>query len=242
MKRHGYLLLVLIASCLSCKRAPQPPARPDAGPQVRATAITIRTTIQPDKRTFDQTILVVGDRARHLGEQDTWRLYDTKARSVTFIDEVAGTLRTEPFTQILQRRRAVTSAALPPHYAPAAVSRTDERRVFHGASARRVLITAGRYQRELWFAEHPRIPRGLFAMISLSETPSSPLAPMMRAVDEAVAAEAGFPMRDRTTMPLREGNVIVERSVVAIGERNVSEALLAPPRSYKDLTPAPKKQ
>ena len=206
---------------------------------MRATVITLRTTVEPEKKTYDQSVVIAGDRARHTGEHDRWRLYDVKANTVTFVDDVEKTIRTEPMSAIASRRRATNAAALPPHFQPATIARRDESKPMHGATARPVVIASGGYRRELWLAEHPAIPRGLFAMMHASDNPSSPLAPMMRAVDQALLAERGFPLADRTEVPVGNGRLVIDRTVTGIAQREVPQSLFAIPRDYEDVTPKP---
>lgn len=233
MRRLGILL---IAVCLSCKPAQrQQPAKPAAaGPQVRATVVTIRTTI--DAKTYHHAIVIAGDRARSTGEHDTWRIFDMKAKTVTFVDDIARTVKTEPLPAIINRRNATNAAALPPWFSRATFARTDERRPMHGANAQKVTIASGEYRRELWLAEHPSLPRDLFAMMHASETRPSPLAPMMRDVDRELLATRGFPLLDRTRVPLAKGELVVERAVVGISQREVPESMLAIPKGYEDQT------
>ncbi|HVE72049.1 MAG TPA: hypothetical protein VNI54_11835 [Thermoanaerobaculia bacterium] len=230
MKR---VLLVLLAVCISCKPAPQKPAKPAAaGPQVRATVVTIRTTVE--KRTVDHSLIIARNRVRFTGENDTWRVYDTKANTVTFVDDVAKTTLTEPLTSILAKRRAANAAAIPFELPRARLVRSKETQSLHGTTVRATVIESGAYKRELWLAEHPAIPRGLFAMMHASEKQSSPFAPMMSAVDQGLLAERGFPLLDRTTLG---SDVIVERAVTGIAQREVPEVLVALPKGYKDVTP-----
>ena len=230
------LCLLLIAVCISCKPAQQqPPKKPGAaGPQVRATVVTIRTTI--DRKPHEHSIVIAGDRARATNEQDTWRLFDTKADTVTFVDDVARTTRTEPFATVVNKRNEVNAAELPPHYPRATFAPGNERKPMHGTNAQKVTIASGGYERELWLAEHPAIPPELFAMMHASEAPTSPLAPMMRDVDRALVAVRGFPLLDRTKVPLGKGELVVEREVVAISQRDVPESMLAIPKGYRDGT------
>lgn len=238
--RHLAILLA-VAVCVSCKPAQQQPSakKSAAGPQVRATVVTIRTTVAPDK-SFEHTLVIAGDRARSTGEHETWRLFDTKAGTVTFVDDVEKTIRTEPLASIVKSRGATLAAALPAHYPRVKLSRTSERKPFLGANAQQVVIESGAYRRELWLGEHPQIPRGLFAMMHASDAPSSPLAPMMRAVDEVLVRERGFPLSDRTEVPLGNDKLVVERTVTGIVQKEVPESLLALPKDYKDITPKPK--
>ncbi len=225
------LLLFLLIVC-ACKPAPPPPKKTAAaGPQVRATVVTIRTTV--DKRTIDQALIITDGRARFTGENDTWRLFDTKKNTVTFVDDVEKTIRTEPLASILAKRRTANAATIPLKLSPVRFARTNENRVLQGVNAQRSIIETGAYRRELWLAEHPSIPRGLFAMMHVSEKQSSPLAPMMSAVDAALATEPGFPLLDRATL----GNdVLIERAVTAIAQRDVPESAIVLPKGYKDVT------
>ncbi len=233
MRRLGILL---VAVCISCKPAPPKPAKPAAaGPQVRATVVTIRTTIDKLKPR-DHMIVIARDLARSTSEQDTWRLFDTKANIVTFVDDVSRTIRVEPLSSIVKQRETFNATALPEHYPRATFERSDERKQLQGANAEKVTIASGGYKRELWLAEHPSIPPRLFAMMHASETPSSPLTPMMRDVDRALASVRGFPLLDRITVPLGKGELVVEHAVVAISQRDVPESWVTLPKGYEDKT------
>ncbi|HEX6640539.1 MAG TPA: hypothetical protein VF215_05470, partial [Thermoanaerobaculia bacterium] len=109
-------ILLSLAIVIACKpSSPSPASSKAAGPTVRATVVTIRTTTKPEQRTTTQTLVIAGDRARDTSEQDVWRLYDTKANTVTFVDDVARTIRTQPLQELIAQRRAATKGALPPH-------------------------------------------------------------------------------------------------------------------------------
>jgi hypothetical protein len=228
-------LLLFVALCVACQpAAPKPDAvQPAAaGPQMQATVVTIRTAVQPDNKTHTRTIVIANDRARDVGEQDAWRLYDTKADTVTFVDDIARTIRTEPLKSIVQKRRTTNAAALPPHYPRVRVVHPGTKKQLQGVNAEALGIEAGTYRRELWIGKHPAIPDGLFAMMHASEPQTSPLAPMMRQVDDALMATRGFPLADRATV----GTVVVDRAVVSIVRRAMPQALLALPKGYRDLT------
>src|SRR5262245_43253690 len=115
-------MTLLFLACTACKPA-QPAVRE---PQMRATVVTIRTTIQPDNKTFTHTIVIANDRARSTDELDFWRLFDTKANTVTFVDDATKTVRTETFDLLLKKHRQAIRADLPSHYPRARVTRTDK--------------------------------------------------------------------------------------------------------------------
>jgi hypothetical protein len=199
---------------------------------VRATVVTTRATI--DGRNFDQDLLIAGSRARFTGEHDLWRLYDTKANTITFVDDVARTVRTKSLQEMLAERRAKLTAPLAAHFPRARIARSTNTKLLHRSVARETVIEAGGYRREIWFGEHPSIPRGIFMLMHASDEVASPLAPMMSAVDEVLTAERGFPLEERSTVG---GRVIAERSVIRIAQRDVPQAALTIPEGYRDITP-----
>jgi hypothetical protein len=233
------LALLLAIICAGCKEPGRQATAPAAGPQVRATVVNVRTTTHPGNRTRHHAIVIAGNLARDTSERDTWRLYDTKAGRVTFVDDVAKTIRTEPMEALIGRRRSANANELPAHYPRPLVSRTEKRRRLQGVSAAQLVITAGDYRRELWLAEHPSIPSALFAMMHAAETSSTPLAPMMRSVDEELFKARGFPLDDIATVAYGDQKLVVERMVVGIRQRDVPQSLVTVPEKYVDLTPAP---
>ena len=236
---HTLCLIALLAGCKEQAPKKAAAAAPAAGPQLRATVVTIRTTLEPDNKTLTHTLVIGGGRARSTDEQDQWRLFDTKAKTVTFVDDVAKTIRTESLESLLKRHREALAEPLPPHYPRAYVKRTGEKRPMQGATAEQTLIDVGGYRRELWLAEHRAIPDGLFAMMQASDGSSSPLAPMMRAADDALTRTRAFPLLDRSEVTIGDKKRVTDRAVVGIAERNVPEAMLSVPRGYRDLTPKP---
>jgi hypothetical protein len=236
VERHLALILALL--CAACKPAPQKPATPvAAGPTIRATVVTVRTTIQPGSRMVNHTIVIVGDRARSTAEHDTWRLFDTKEKTVTFVDDIARTIRTESLETLVKRRRDATDGDLPAHYPSARFVPGSETKTLLGVTAHLFVIESGAYRRELWLAQHPSIPRGLFAMMRVAEPPSSPLAPMMRKVDDALAEVDDFPLLDHAEVTYGEKKSIVDRAVVSVQQRDVPQTEIVIPTGYRDVSP-----
>lgn len=229
-------LLLLLAIFLACKPAPKQPAKPGAGPQLAATVLTVRTAVGDEIRNYE--IVIADGRARSTGEQDVWRLFDTKANTVTFVDDIDRTIRTESLESLLNRRRATLAAAIPSHY-PRAKLTHGPRKPLLGVSAQQAVIEVGAFRRELWIAQHPLIPDGLFAMMLASDAPASPLAPIMRRVDEELLRMRGFPFADRAEVPFGKSKSVVDRAVAGITRRQVPEAMLTIPRDYRDITPKP---
>jgi hypothetical protein len=233
------VLLLLLAFSVACKPAEKKAeTKPGAGPQFTATVVSVRTTVEPGKTVTNHEIVIANGRARSTGEQDVWRLFDTKASTVTIVDDVEKTFRTEPLPSLLQRRRATLAAAIPSHYPRATLTRGD-RKPLLGANAQQNVIAIGDYRRELWIADHPSIPEELFAMMLASDPLASPLAPIMQRVDEELLRVRGFPLADKAELAFGDGKHVIERTVTGIASRQVPEAMLTIPRGYKDLTPKP---
>jgi hypothetical protein len=235
MSRRLALLLAVV--CAACKPAPPQKAKPVAVPTTRATVVTMRTAIEPGNRLLTHEILIVGNTARSTSEHDTWRFFDVKAKTVTFVDDIERTIRTDPLTSIVKRRHEGMSGKFPAHFRAARFVPVDARRTLLGVTAQQSVIESGAYRRELWLAEHPSIPRGLFAMMHAAETPSSPLAPMTRAVDDALVAIEGFPLLDHAEVPYGKKKMIIDRAVISVVQRNVPQAMIELPKGYRDLTP-----
>jgi hypothetical protein len=218
---------------------------------VEATVVTIRTSIRtsigtsigagtgganPGPRTVTHMIIIRGGRARSTAEQDTWRLFDTKAKTVTFVDDIDGTIHTETMAAIEQRMREAMERELPAHYPAARLIRGEATKPMLGVTARQSVIEAGAYRRSLWLAEHPSIPNGLFAMMTTAEPPSSPLAPMVRTVGEALAKEDGFPLLDHAEVAYGDAKMVIDRVVTSIDQREVPLTSITIPKGYRDVT------
>lgn len=218
VRRKGLIAIVAAAAiCAACKPGPNQTASTDQVPKIRATVVTIRTTLQPQNKTFTHTLVIANGRARSGDEVDAWRLFDLRNKRVTFVDDLAKTVRNVPLaTLIEERRKELAKAPLHPE-----LTATGAKRVMLGVTAAEHLIRAGGYERRLWIAKHPSIPDELFAMTQASaSTPA-----------EALLQVAGFPLVDRAELPYGDKKkMVVERSVVSIGQREVPESWLAVPQ------------
>lgn len=231
----GKRLLIVLALLVACKPA-QKPVDKGALPRVPATVISIRTAIAGQVTSHE--VVIAGSRARNTAELDVWRLYDTKAGTVTFVDEIGRTIRTESVASLRAKRSRTLAAALPAHFPAARLSRGPARQLL-GVHTEQHLVEVGAYKRELWLGRHPAVPDDLFGMMVASDNPASPLAPMMRAADQELLRVKGFPLADRIEVPIGERSHVVERTVVSIASRQVPETMFALPRDYRDVTPKP---
>jgi hypothetical protein len=118
-------------------------------PTVAATVLTIRTSLQPQKKTITHTIAIANGHARADNELDRWRLFDLDHNAITYVDDLAKSYYTTPAS---------------PASAPQMIA-TGAKRVIQGVEASQFLIRMGAYQRELWIGAPQSVPPQLFGMI-----------------------------------------------------------------------------
>jgi hypothetical protein len=233
-------LLLALALLFACNKPPAPPpAVPKKSePTVRATVVTIQTTIQPANKTYTHTIVIANNRARSSDEVDQWRLFDFAQKQVTYVDDITHTVRVQSFADVIAARRAAVVRPVPDGMPRAQFDVTNEQKTLQGVATKQSVIRLGAYQRELWIGSHPLIPRGLFAMLQASEPASSPLAGITRAADEALMEVQGFPLADHAELPYENKKLVVDNTVVKIEQRDVPVGLLSVSNKYSEVKPA----
>jgi hypothetical protein len=231
-------VLFLIA-CLACKPSPPAPKKGAAEPQLRATVVTIQTSTEPAKKTTAHLLVIANGRARSGDELDHWRLFDLTKNNVTFVDDVEKTFRTVDVPAAMKSRGAALASAIPEGMPRATFAPTGAKKVVAGVEASQAVIRLGAYQRQLWIGNHPAIPAQLFAAMQATQPITTPLAPVARAVDEALMNVRGFPLADHAELPFGNGKLVVDKQVVKVEQRDVPQSLLNVPASYKDVTPRP---
>ena len=224
-------MILLLAACNPPGR---PPAQSSSEPKIRATVVTIQTTIQPSKKTYRHTIFIANDLARSGDEVDEWRLFDFAQKQVTFVDDLTKSYRTEPFADVIASHKAAVAKSNADGMPRAQFTVTNAQKTLQGQPAKQSIIRLGAYQRELWIASHPLIPRGLFAMLQASEPVSSPFAGVTRAVDDALLDIQGFPLADHAELPYENQKLVVDKSVVKIEQRDVPASWLKVRPDYRE--------
>ena len=232
--RAGLILLLI-----SCAPPARQPAQTSNEPKIHATVVTIRTSIQPANKTYTHSLFIANGLARSGDEVDEWRLFDFAKKQVTFVDDLTGTYRSEPFDEIVTSHRAGMARSVPDGMPRAQFSVTGVQKTLQGLAARQSIIRLGAYQRELWIASHPLIPEGLFAMLQASDPLSSPLAGVMRASDEALLEVKGFPIADHAELPYENQKLVVDNTIVKIEQRDVPASWLTVRADYREQSPAP---
>lgn len=221
------LALLFVAFLGACNKPPAPPQAPKKNvPAIRAVVVTIQTTIQPANKTYLHEIVIANNRARSTDEADQWRLFDFAQKQVTYVDDIAHTVRVQSFADAIATRRAAVARPIPDGMPRAQFVVTNAQKTLQGVPTKQSVIRIGAYQRELWIGSHPLIPRGLFAMLQAGEPASSPLAGLTRASDEALMEIQGFPLVDHAELPYENKKLVVDNTVVKIEQRDVPATLL----------------
>lgn len=232
----GLIVAVLLGGCQ--KQAAKRAATAE-GPKIRATVVTIRTTMQPANRTFWHSVIIANDRARTGDEVDVWRLVDTRAQKIITVDDVAKTQRTDPIAKFLKERRDRAKAPVAEGTPHLAAVRTGDRQVMQGVQATRVALRAGSYARDLWIGTHPLIPEQLFGLLEASKPDDSAFAAITRTADESLFSAKGYPLLDVSTLTWGDQKLAVEHRVMKVEQKDVPEAWLKVPDGYRDVTPKP---
>lgn len=236
-RRAGPLLIALCIVAAACSK-PAPPKRTSpVVPRMRVTVLVMHTNILPDRRAYTHLVMLAGDKVRLGDETDHWRLFDLKNETVTFVDAVAKTYRTEPAAKLIRDRLALVSSAASESVPPARFSAAAEERTLLGFRAKQHVIQAGPYRREIWMSSSTPIGNRFFAMLVASDPMSERYASMMRDVTRALLSLKGFPVFDRSDMPYDGATMTVERRVVKIVARDVPVAFMTIPVNYRNLTP-----
>ena len=239
MKLSAFLLALALTFACNKPPASAPPAAKKNGPTIRATVVTIQTTIQPASKTYAHEIVIANNRARSTDEKDQWRLFDFAQKQVTYVDDIAHTLRIQSFADAIASRRAAVARPVPEGLPRAQFAVTNAQKTLQGVTTKQSIILLGAYQRELWIGSHPLIPRGLFAMLQATEPASSPLAGITRTANEALMEVQGFPLADHAELPYENKKMVVDNTVVKIEQRDVPATMLTVSGKYAEGKPAP---
>jgi len=234
VRREGLILTIIaIALTIGCR---EQVAKRGGEPQVRATVVTIRTTIQPANRNYVHALMIADDLARSGDEVDAWRLFDLKKNEVTFVDDVAKTFRTASLDALTKEHRDAFGDRPAPELPVAEWSTSGAKKTVGGFEATQAMVRMGGYQRELWIAEKSPIPAQLFAFMRASEPAPSPIAGVTRAVDEALLKIRGFPLSDHAELAYDGKKLVVDRIVEKIEQKDVPASWFVVPRGYRNVT------
>lgn len=228
--RVAALALLMLAAC---KRPQLPPHPSDQTPKIHATIVTIRTILQPANQIITHTVVIADGKARSSDEADRWRLFDFGRKEVTFVDEIAKSSRAESFASLMARHQKEIATPLPEGSPRAQFGPSGARRNIAGVAAAEWVLRIGGYERHLWIGRHPLIPDDLFAMMEASDITPSAMAGLTRPAQEMFLKTPGFPMADRADLHYDKRQMVADRSVTSIEQRDIPLSWLTVPAAYR---------
>jgi hypothetical protein len=240
MKRQASFLIFMGA--LACAQGTPSPAPSQggppatAGPSVPAKVLIVRESSHPPTRAFLHKILVAGPKVRLGSEKDQWRLFDVQQRTVTWVDDIAGTYRTIGLDELVRSRERQLREPIPAAgVRPVAVEETGEAVEIAGIRARRIAMELGGYRRDVWISEEPLVSPVFLKMLVASEPISEQWAGVIRDAQLELMAREGFPIWDRSRLAWEGGELLFQRKLVKVEMREVPAQWVAIPAGYRDV-------
>lgn len=227
----GTSILFAAAACRSEQKAAAPLAT------TPGKVLTIRTSI-PGERSFLYFIGVADGKVRLGSETDQWRLIDVRNRTVTFVDEINRTYRTVAMSVLLQERRSAVARRAPEFLRPATFEPIRETRTYAGLPSTGYAISMGAYRREIWLSYRSIIAPEFLSLYLASEPVGEAYAGSMREVYAELLRLQGFPVHERSEMPLGSKTLVIERTLIRAVDRPVPVVWFQIPPDFRDLTPA----
>jgi hypothetical protein len=151
VRSKGVILWLVLAAACKPVKVVEKKIIARVEPQMTATVVTVQTSLQPQNKIFQHSIVIANGHARSSDEIDHWRLFDLEHNSVTYVDDVEKTY----YTNAAEAAEDSGSPLIP----------TGEKKTLLGVEATQFLIRLGGFQRELWIGSPPQIPPNLFGMI-----------------------------------------------------------------------------
>lgn len=210
------------------------------GPRVQAKVLSIRTNMSGKPHGFRHLIVHANHRVRIGNEVGSWRLFDLTARTVTTVDEVTRTYRTDSLSTIVRKHRQVLATPIPDLIKPAAVEILPEPTSWNSIPIQRYRIRLGGYRRELWMSTTPILPEPFWVLYLATEPLEGPYAGILQKANGLLLQSTGFPVVDRSDMEYDGKMLVIEKVLEKVDHRAVPASWLEIPRGYQNLSPATK--
>ena len=216
------------ARCSPATNLPRSAAAPKKNePTIRATVVTIQTTIQPANKTYTHTLVIANDRARSTDEVDRWRLFDFAAEA----GDVRRRHRAHDARRIVRRRDRIAPrrhrASRPGRTCRARNSPSPTRRKLSRASPPNNPSSASAPTNASCGSDRTRSSRAASSRCCKPASPRPRRSPAItRAADEALMEVQGFPLADHAELPYENKKMVVDHTVMKIEQRDVPATLL----------------
>lgn len=201
------MIVLLLAACGGKEKtaeAPQPEMPSDA---VQALMLVYETVIGPENRSVRFQVASDGTFVRLGNETENWRLFDTKARTITFVDQTAGTATEVTFDGALAERTALLATA-PAEGTPTASIVEGPGEPERGKATHRIHITVGSFTREILLSKDPLLPGEFFAMKAVTEPLDPRYASIMKDVLPALVRQNGTLLSETNVLEIEGGGTV----------------------------------
>jgi len=223
-------LCVALALALAC-REPEPPPPPPP-PSVAATVLVYETVVAHENRSFRWQVLTDGERVRFGDDADTWRLLDTKARTIAFVDQSRRATRSLTFETALAARKTLLEAPLP-QGAPLARVSEEAAGVVDGRDALRVSVEAGGYKRTMLFSTAPILPAAASAMKWATDPIDAEYAGVIHDLMPSIVSKQGTLLADRNEITFEGGAMSIDTRLVSVTKSRLPKSLFELPVGFR---------
>jgi hypothetical protein len=220
---------LVLALALACREQEPPPPPPP--PSVAATVLVYETVVGHENRSFRWQVLTDGERVRFGDDADRWRLFDSRAKTITFVDQIRRTTRNVSFDEALAARTKLLAAPLP-EGAPRA-------RVIDGRDALRVSVEAGGYRRTMHFSAAPILPASTSTMKWATDPIEAEYAGVIRDLMPAIVSKQGTLLSDRNEITYDGGAMSIETRLVSVTRSRLPKSLFVVPVGFRPGGPEP---
>jgi hypothetical protein len=199
------LVTLFLASCgkTETPEAPAPAAPPDA---VQALMLTYETVLGPDRSVRFQ-VASDGTFVRLGNEAENWRLFDTKNRTITFVDQTAGTATEVTFDDALAERKRLLDEA-PAEGTPTASVVEGPGEPERGHPTHRVQINVGSFSREIVLSTDLLLPGDFFAMKVVTDPLDPRYASILREVLPVLVRQNGTLLSETNRLEIENGEPV----------------------------------
>jgi hypothetical protein len=211
MKRSFPTLLValfVLAACGGAEKKTEAPAAPQPPPDsIQALMLTYETVLSPDGRTARFHVASDGTFVRLGNETETWRLFDTKSRTITHVDQTAGTATEVTFEEAIAERTRELAAA-PTEGAPTASIVEGPGEPERGHETHRVHIKVGAFSREIVLSKEVLLPGEFFAMKVVTDPVDPRYAAILKDITPVLLRQNGTLLSEMNRLELPEGEPV----------------------------------
>jgi hypothetical protein len=197
---------VLLSSCAQ-KETAETPAPPQTPPDaIQTLMLTYETELGPETSARFQ-VASDGTFVRLGNETEKWRLFDTKNRTITFVDQTAGTATEVTFDEALGELNRKL-AEIPAEGAPTATVVEGPGEPERGHPTHRIRVDVGSFSREITLSKDLLLPGEFFAMKVITDPLDPRYAPILKDVVPVLVRQNGTLLSETSRLEVEGGEPV----------------------------------